>query len=68
MGTKQLTPRKAIDGDLRDVFAAHALTGICANATVYGGEDAAAKLAYLLADAMLAEKAKTATPEPEPLD
>lgn len=47
---------------MRDLFAAHALTGIMArvaSATLpQGTRDTIAKLAYQMADAMLVERAK----------
>ena len=45
---------------LRDWFAGQALAGICAVSGIdFGGPEGTAKLAYRLADAMLAERAKT---------
>jgi hypothetical protein len=68
MATKQFVPSKTpIDGDLRDAFATAALQGLVTRAMVSGTESAVAREAYMLADAMLAEKTKTSDPEAEPL-
>lgn len=50
---------------LRDLFAAHAMTGICANGQ--GVKDAyfAAAIAYEIADAMLAHRAQNVVKESE---
>lgn len=53
---------------LRDLFAAHAMTGICANG--HGVKDAgfAAAIAYEIADAMLAHRAKNVVKERSGMD
>ena len=49
----------ALQIDLRDYFAAQALQGICAHDDTWGESiGGIAKSAYILADAMIAERAK----------
>lgn len=53
---QQATPSLA-ELDLRDYFAAKALQGICSVTGVdFGGPDGAARVAYKIADAMLAAR------------
>lgn len=49
---------------LRDYFAAKALQGMCSIVGVdFGGPEGAAKIAYKLADAMIAEREKAVRDE-----
>ena len=53
-----ITEREQLELTLRDYFAAKALQGMLADSTFNGPPEDVAELAYKMADAMLAERAK----------
>jgi hypothetical protein len=67
--TTKIAPRKQpLTGTYRDDVAVAAMQGLVSRSMTDGHEDVIARQAYMLADAMLTEKAKAEELEPEPQD